>query len=1305
MAIDKRVTTTDFDLARQYGDDVHLGSSFLFLGPKALTRPPFAWVTRLLGGGLAGRPQVVSLWGQEAVQLPGVRVGVRLPEGLRLASVTCDKAVYREVRDEVRLLVVDLLGPGTEQSLELSINGQSFGRYPVQLDGRGAAALALRDLPAGDYEARLRGAPAAEPPCSFTMAVYRLAPLVAQLVHRQLDGDSKLSVRVRLETFGVPVEGEVSLELMDRGRRVSAQRARSSAGLLEASLTLSGEGPHSINVQLVSDPGRTASLPIVGSRAFEREQTIFSTLGTEVRGALLPGEGAREVRGVFLEEGASRTSPVELERVDSKVARLRARAPIESLRLVAFDLSAPRPRADAINVATAPHPANADQAYVRAEKLFQAGRYVEARALFELTLSASPVAHPNYAYYVACCHAKEGRLGAAVATLRTAIEHGWTDLAHLATDDDLASLRGLPAFEALRGGGLVERSFEGLFAGQTVEIEAPGPVNLLAVGAFVDGKAWEGWSALLAPSAVEARVVVPELPTPHSQVNVDVETGTTADASVYVIIKDARLLSADTPSNRLAGHIKRSVEAASKSLHTGEVSTRLGESLIQYAPAPPTFGGAPPRPGSGGPTLPPMAGMGPPPVQSRSVVLSAARPVSPGMPPVPRSPAMLSAAPVAESRAATGYAAPGAAPYAPPQGAPAAFEEEREEAEEGAADAGPARGGSRSAVTEEPEILFAGLVEAPNGQARVAVTLGPQAGEYLIEAFVLSGLDWKATEARFRAEKLPLIELEVPPFVHPTDAALGRLTALASSDRMTLRLLRDGVEVPLSHEGRTLAPGEVIRASRVELSFLVGPGDWSAVIEDATTGAADWTSRRVDEPGKLRRLARSVRLLEPGQSVSRGAGVVGLRVLPGLDRPFEALVDATADYGHACCEQTAAKILSACGMYALARDGARRSRAESIILAGVRRERTMWLRGRGFKMYPESSDSPDTYWGPKAARYLWNLSLLRDIGRPSPLLAQAIDEGLEMAADACRAYRIAWPLSTATTCEEAYLVARFSLDRAAVERAVQLARGTVGITGQQGVVLARAEAAYAAATLLRAGGRALLPQALALANLVTQQFNALGRLYSTVDSVAAIAMMAELQAAGVIGSAAQIEIDGRATSMAAALQIEGKIGAVRAIAAVAAVEVTRIVEEDWTSFAMSVPLRVSLERQGRPGRRFTVGDPIELRVKLEQGYKAGDLLWVCLPDALSRVIGGGQVKSFSVDFEGKDEIVVPLAATGLSVDHGGKTGPQHFAVCVRNMFEEERVGSPGLLDVTIEPAAGGSGLERLLRGARSLFGG
>lgn len=604
-------------------------------------------------------------------------------------------------------------------------------------------------------------------------------------------------------------------------------------------------------------------------------------------------------------------------------------------------------------------------------------------------------------------------------------------------------------------------------------------------------------------------------------------------------------------------------------------------------------------------------------------------------------------------------------------------------------------------------MLFAGLVPIVAGKATLEVELPESFGDYLVEAFAIAGLTWRSAEARVRADKVPMIALDLPAFVHAADTAVGRVTARVSSDRMKVRVQRDGVDVPLLGDGATVLQQPEIAARSVELSFLVSPGNYTATVEDAVSAERDSAERRVDEPGKLRRVARTVRLLEPGDRVSRAddPSVIALRVLPGVDRPFRALVSATADYGHACCEQTAAKMLAACAMYVFAdRDASARAAAEAIIVAGVRREQLMHLPAKGFKMYPESAARPDTYWGPKAARHLFNLGLLRDAGgQLSPWLTQAVEQGLAMARDAATAYGLAFPPSQISSCEDAYLALRFGGPR---DAALRFVLAFTGPSSHAGAVAQRVELAYAAATLLRSGDRSLVARALPFVNRVTRDFGDHGRLYSTVDSVAAIAMMAELRAAGVVASgSADVEIDGRTMPVSFAASLDAPPQSVAARTAVVPLEVTRVVEEDWSTYGASIPLRIALERSGRPARSFSVGDAVDLRLTLPSGYTAGDIAWICLPDALSRVVGGGQVKRFSVDFNDRAEIVVSLAATGITVDRAGQLGSQRFAVCVRNMFDEERCASAGLLEVSVQPEGGDSAVSRVLRGLRGLLGG
>jgi hypothetical protein len=1319
------------DMEGELRRQVIVGKAFVFFPKSAFASATRSWLSQLVWRGGEPRALTLSRVGTAPLLLPGVKLDpVNLP-ALSLGVVTSDKALYREGRDEVRLLAVDPLSPGGKAVVEIRANGSDFAKHPVVLNASGAAALDLRDLPVGEYEARLRGAPSKSPACSFTVAEYRLAPLVASLTERSVSGEPQvLSFELRLETFGTPVEGGVRLELTDSGARVAEATVEAREGVVKSTFPLTGKGPHAINVQLTADPSRTATVPIVGSREEERSETTFSALGAEVKGSLLPREGARLVRGLYLAEGAHVTTPFRLERVDTRKARIVAASAAESVRIVIVNPAVPSPRAGSIDPASAPHPGLEDAAYRRADALFREGKYAESLEAFEQALpeKGDAPAHPNYRYFIACCHARLGDRLSAIKALGGAVEDGWRDLAYLAADEDLASLRGYGPFEALVAGRSREIAKDSVAAGEVIEVDVPSPVGLVLIGAFVGDKPWEGYAVTVAPEALKPRVSAPKQARPGAEVTISVEaSGAGEQTSAYLIIKDARLLGIDTPVSRLAGQSKAYAEEVSGKLKVGAADQPLDD----FAPV-----GPPPLPGSAIPTgypLPPpgMAfAAGPPPAMgaapagrpipppSAAVRPFSARPApaaAPGGKPMPPPPPM--AAPAAASAA-----------YAPPAPPPPLGRSQEPSPSEGARAAAP------KAISEsEPEVLFAGLLSMKDGRASVTVRLGDAFADYVVEAFVLSGLDWAPVEARFRAAKDVFAALDLPAFVHPEDTAVGRVHAGAASGRMRVRVTRGGADVELFSNGEALAAGSEIRSARTELTFLCGPGDYEAVVEDLNKGASDRASKRVDAPGKMRRMARALRLLEPGQSVSlnEDPSFLSLRVLPGLDKPFKALVEATSDYGHACCEQTAAKILAACAMYVMSESDRGRELAESIILAGIRREETMWLRGRGFKMYPEYRDEPHTYWGPMAARHLFNLALLEDAAGPkrSPALARGIDEGLTMAGDAAKAYGLEWPPKKPTTCQDAYAALRFGkgappaslieMVRKAAEGIVATSKASAdrAASGAEtrsfpgGVVGMRAEAAYAAAALLRAGGESDRTLALDCANVVVKAIGDQGRLYSTVDSVAAIALMAELSAARVVGGSGDVEVDGRRAPLRDVLVSTDAPRSVRALDSVAAVEVTRVVEEDWESLRGDVAVRISISKGMMPGRSFKTGDALDLTITLEAGYKAGDLVWVCLPDALSRVIGGGQVKRFSVDLAGRTQLSVPLAATSVTVDKEGASAPQHFAVCIRNMFEEERASSPGLLDVTVaspalvltdpEDGGGGSFFGRM---KRKLFG-
>jgi hypothetical protein len=433
--------------------------------------------------------------------------------------------------------------------------------------------------------------------------------------------------------------------------------------------------------------------------------------------------------------------------------------------------------------------------------------------------------------------------------------------------------------------------------------------------------------------------------------------------------------------------------------------------------------------------------------------------------------------------------------------------------------------------------------------------------------------------------------------------------------------------------------------------------------------------------------------LEPGDRLSLDdrPDVRSVNILPGLDQPFCVLIEATGGYEHCCCEQTAAKLLATVAMYVLAHDDIRRGRALEMIMAGVRRQRSMWLPGRGFKLYPDWRDCPEDYWGAVATRHLLSIRLaaeLDDGGRHSEGFQEAISEAIALAREAAVVYQLPKPAKSVNSAADAYYAIRFGSDGAA--EAVRWARDYVsGDAGHSaanrspGAVEMRVADSYAAATLLRGRNSGDLREALRLANRVVQQIGPEGRLYSTVDSVAAIALLAELRSARILDPGSRVVVNDNELSVSEAATLADGVRSVKAVSGRVAVEVGRAVQEDWDAFAGAIRMEAGLRKSGQDPDVIYLADSLELTVTLTDGYRSGDLLWVCLPGSLSRLYGGGQMKQFAVDFAGRDAVSVPLAVTGPTMNRDGLPAPHHIAVCLRNMFEEERACNPGPITVLV----------------------
>ncbi len=395
---------------------------------------------------------------------------------------------------------------------------------------------------------------------------------------------------------------------------------------------------------------------------------------------------------------------------------------------------------------------------------------------------------------------------------------------------------------------------------------------------------------------------------------------------------------------------------------------------------------------------------------------------------------------------------------------------------------------------------------------------------------------------------------------------------------------------------------------------------------------------------------------------------------------------------------------------------------EAAILVWYKRLKSMYLPGSGFCLYPPEEGGarkPDTYCAPLGVRHLLNLPTAQRSGLKNPALREMLDDIRAMTGDAVACYKLDYPPKKISDCHAAYQALANGSPAQVKSEALTYARsrlkeqhGQTFVEVQDNqpsyrlwgmAVSTREETAYAAAALLAGGEPGDLPRAIAATNYLTSQLNEEGRLYSTVDTAACLALMIGLRNAGVVTTpqSGRVALNGREMSLAEALAYEGKVETLRAVEGVVSARLTSEVIEDWRAFKSNLPVEVRLERKGRVQRHFNVGDELDLVISVPR-YEPGLIAHVCLPDALARVVGGGQVKRFSLDFTEKSVLRVPLAAVGstalpqgkdgatqhgllhwLGIKRDGEQPVQHWAVIVRNMFKEEQIGNPGLLEVSV----------------------
>ncbi len=649
-------------------------------------------------------------------------------------------------------------------------------------------------------------------------------------------------------------------------------------------------------------------------------------------------------------------------------------------------------------------------------------------------------------------------------------------------------------------GSSQEREWTGLTAGQSIRLPVPAPYGIILLGAFIDGKAWEGWCAVLRPPELQVQCEVPAQAKPGERITIRIKTNQPDRVvPVQVIVKDQRLVAPGDPQTELAASIKRNLSVWREQSSTGTVERQLADYRFYYRPRP-------------------------------FMMRAMATPVTFPMPAVPAGMPVMQAANGGPSRmtpASDIAAGTGQQDVAGTTGAAATNQQ-----------TGAVLANIRMAF---PEVIYNGIVHV-RGEAAIEARLGDALTRYSVEAFALSAgtLDWQRVETAVDAVQPVYGELSVSPFVAPGDAVLGRLTVGAASGGAIVEVRHDNEHLPLFYEnGEEVTPGLPVPSGSV-LRFPVRPGAITSFVRDARKGGVDVSERYVTEPGKLRHITRHLRLLTPGEQVTlEHPPMLELKPMPGLERPFQFFLEGAIYYPFGCIEQTSMKILAMFTGYIVNLEHAEVAGTyAAAIPAWHRRLRSMALPDGGFCMYPPeegTSGQVDTHYAPRGVQHLLHLPAPERSGIREQGLLDILEDIATLAKNAAAYYKLAVPPQKIASCHDAYLVMQLSNSQNQRDAALAFAREQLReANGQTHVALAakdaernlygvqvaqRQETAFAAATLLAGRQAADVPKAIAATNYLTSQLNEEGRLYSTVDTAACLSLLLGLREAGIVTSA------------------------------------------------------------------------------------------------------------------------------------------------------------------------------------------
>lgn len=1158
---------------------------------------------------------VKSLFGDREAIVQNARIIAKPIKKLSMAILTSDKKIYQYKRDSIHLFVLDPMSGELEKTVQLR-QGDYTTQRRVILNAQGMGMVTVNHLPIGRYELALDNSMAEN--LTIEVCEYSLAPLTAWFASLS-QVDSALSFEIGLESFASPVHGDVEVTLRQREKRLSGESFKVKHGRLKGQVTLRKEGAHNLLITLKKDPKKTAELAIPGSSKQDRDFSKVGGLGIDAQCSLIGEKNAAKIRGLSIQMPKRTKRPIELSDLVGESLDLQIQTDlVTELSVIVWNMVTQRSET--------------------------------------ITFSKGNIP-------------------------------------------------------------------------KTISLDIPAPMALILVGAIVSGEPYEDWATVLRPASNFLKLSAPEIIPPESVLEIQLNALGQRKSSVYLLVQDSRLSPNPRPQMAMASALKREFDRV-RAFMTRRRRARLVDgapwwglrSLLERALA------------GSFPSSRRLVFYQDD-VDRIDALLTAALDenqallladieghvvtyVGEDLPDgiseylqeqIEKHPLefhieefenrSICICPTSIARVILVFVRDRLKNLERPNirelndKLSETFEEMASRNEQilfcegfGADtsdvlddlfDDGPdlCLRTKKSRVQKlNSDTVLAKIVEV-EGEETVKVDIGPGQRHLRILAFAVSDMDWTHRELSLRTFSDPYIELTVPNSMFEEDTVRGYAHIRSSRAITNIEGTIEGRAITLKDK-TTKDIVESLNAGEFDLAFDLSPGLLCVEFEQDGLEETVTKTTMIRRTGQFHSLSHQAQILRAGESRSTSEELPRLSLKNGLAVSLKDLCQGLAIYPYHCCEQTASRVL-AIGVYlSQTEDSQDADWAFDLYKRGVEQLAMMWMEGQGFSLYPNPL-SVNKYWGKTASEHLLKLDLFTEL-KKSRRYKNVTARALEMARDCGRSFTLK-RRSVIKSAEKAYGV--LALESSSVderEKAESYIFSALSKIGKRSVNVAdRAERAFIAASLLRMKTETALSSACRVYNDLSQHLTEAGRLYSSYDSIALLILLWELERRGIghIGAEGKtkVRVDGELVSLSEnGVESCDGFNCIEVLTGAVIVEQSKRRTLSWDKLTSNFKTKITLRgAQGRPSYR--VGDRITLNCAISKGYVPGDLIHVSLPACLSRQVGGGQIREFSIDFKGRSQLIIPLFVNDSTRDSKGRLGTQSIALCVRNMFDEDRI--------------------------------